>query len=274
MKVEIFSSLYRVTPTQWELAALPGVSLACSYQGELDLHRAARYTAVGVRSGGVVMSQQAEYLYNAARAVDPLGDAEREDAKSARHNRAKVGSSRPSELLYTYGPGAIMDLPQFTIMPTGLDDWDRIWNRREGDPPQIRAPRLRELVRMYLRSPNVQLRPHPWQPKRMSFSTEGNDLGVPTRVFPQWLRCTGCDMLGLLSQFDYTNTHPYRTDLACSSTRSALDGGALRTSRRAAPRCRPAICSSAPSATWTSFPMTCGSTTASVALGPSFPLSR
>ena len=36
----------------------------------------------------------------------------------AQHNRAKVGSGRPSSLLYTYGPGAIMDLPQFTIMPT------------------------------------------------------------------------------------------------------------------------------------------------------------
>ena len=126
-----------------------------------------------------------------------------------------MGSSRPSTLLYTYGPGAIMDLPQFTIMPTGLDDWDRIWNRREGNPPQIHAPRLRDVVRMHLRSPDVQLRPHPWQPKRISFSSEGNDLGVPARVFPQWLRCTGCDMLGLLSQFGYTNTHPFRTDLAC-----------------------------------------------------------
>jgi hypothetical protein len=160
------------------------------------------------------MSQQADYIYNPERAVDPLGDADSEDAKSARHNRAKVGSSRPSELLYTYGPGAIMDLPQFTIMPTGLDDWDRIWRRRASEPPQIHAPRLREIVRWYLRSPNVQLRPHPWQPKRLSFSTEGNDLGVPARVFPQWLRCTGCDMLGKVSQFDYDNTHPYRTDLA------------------------------------------------------------
>ena len=154
-------------------------------------------------------------LYDASRAVDPLGDADQENAKSAKHNRAKVGSSRPSTLLYTYGPGAIMDLPQFTIMPTGLDDWDRIWNRREGSPPQIHAPRLRDVVRMHLRSSDVQLRPHPWQPKRISFSTEGNDLGVPARVFPQWLRCTGCDMLGLLSRFGYTNTHPFRTDLAC-----------------------------------------------------------
>jgi hypothetical protein len=153
-------------------------------------------------------------LYDSSRPVDPLGDAEREDSKSAKHNRAKVGSSRPSTLLYTYGPGAIMDLPQFTIMPTGLDDWDRIWRRRDA-VPEIRAPRLLDVVRKHMRSPDVVLRPHPWQPKRLAFSAEGNDLGVPARVFPQWLRCTGCDMLGLVSQFTYTNTHPYRTDLAC-----------------------------------------------------------
>ena len=155
-----------------------------------------------------------ELLYDASRAVDPLGDADAENEKSVKHNRAKVGSSRPSSLLYTYGPGAIMDLPQFTIMPTGLDDWDRIWNRREGEPARIHAPRLREVVRTHMRSPFVQLRPHPWQPKRNAFSNEGVDLGVPARVFPQWLRCTGCDMLGLVSQFSYVNTHPYRTDQA------------------------------------------------------------
>lgn len=153
-------------------------------------------------------------LYDESRPVDPLGDLDREEEKSAKHNRAKVGSGRPSTLLYTYGPGAIMDLPQFTIMPSGLDDWDRIWRRRD-EIPRIRAPRLLDIVRMHLRSPRAELRPHPWQPKRNMFSGEGNDLGVPARVFPQWLRCTGCDMLGLLSQFSYTNTHPFRTDLAC-----------------------------------------------------------
>ncbi len=164
------------------------------------------------------MSHQAaeeRFIYDAGRTVDPLGDAEREQANNARHNRAKVGASRPSTLLYTYGPGAIMDLPQFTVMPTGLDDWDRIWSRRDGNPQVIQAPRLRDVVRKHLGSRDVQLRPHPWQPKRISFSSEGNDLGVPARVFPQWLRCTGCDMLGLLSQFGYTNTHPFRSDLAC-----------------------------------------------------------
>src|SRR6185312_6943274 len=153
-------------------------------------------------------------LYNEQRPVDPLGDADAENEKSVKHNRAKVGSSRPSSLLYTYGPGAIMDLPQFTIMPTGLDDWDRIWRRRDGDPKEIHAPRLRQAVRTHMRAPNVQLRPFPWQTKRNTFSNEGNDLGVPARVFPQWLRCTGCDLLGPLTKFDYKNAHPYRTDEA------------------------------------------------------------
>lgn len=157
---------------------------------------------------------ETRFLYDASNAVDPLGDAERESDEGRKHNRAKVGSGRPSSLLYTYGPGAIMDLPQFTIMPSGLDDWDRIWRRRDGIP-QIRAPRLRQAVAMLLRSRDIQLRPYPWQAKKMSLSNEGNDLGVPARVFPQWLRCTGCDMLGALAQFDYRNTHPYRTDLAC-----------------------------------------------------------
>lgn len=154
------------------------------------------------------------FVYDESNSVDPLGDIDRAAEKGIKHNRAKVGSGRPSSLLYTYGPGSIMDLPQFTIMPSGLDDWDRIWARRDGIP-EINAPRLRDAVRLLLRSPDAQLRPFPWQPKLSNWSSEGNDLGVPARAFPQWLRCTGCDMLGTLAQFGYENTHPYRPDLAC-----------------------------------------------------------
>lgn len=180
------------------------------------------------------MTADTRFVYDAATTVDPLGDAEREAENATKHNRAKVGSSRPSSLLYTYGPGAIMDLPQFTIMPTGLDDWDRIWHRRD-TIPQIRAPRLREVVAKLLRSRDIQLRPHPNQAKRASMSTEGNDLGVPARVFPQWLRCTGCDMLGAVSQFTYTNVHPYRTDLACfEHLRCTGSAGDRKQSRRTA----------------------------------------
>ena len=75
------------------------------------------------------------------RPVDPW--ATRGAKESAKHNRAKVGSGRPSTLLYTYGPGAIMDLPQFTIMPAGLDDWDRIWRRRDALPQDPGTPAAR-----------------------------------------------------------------------------------------------------------------------------------
>ena len=128
-------------------------------------------------------------------------------------NRAKVGSARPSSLLYTYGPGAIMDLPGFSVMPAGLDDWEPIWKRRPFIPSII-EPRLLNVVRLHL-GPQVDgLRPFPWQPKKGAMSKEGDDLGIPSRVFPQWFRCTGCDFLGPLPRFSYTNTHPFRPDLA------------------------------------------------------------
>ncbi|MEU4433485.1 DUF1998 domain-containing protein [Nocardia rhamnosiphila] len=156
----------------------------------------------------------AGYLYDDTQTVDPLGDADQQERKGVKHNRAKVGSARPSSLLYTYGPGSVMDLPNFTIMPTGLDEWDLIWARRGGAPPVIHAPRLKDAVRTLLRSRDVELRPFPRQTNTTSRSTEGNDLGVPARVFPQWLRCTGCDLLAPLDEFQYQNTHPYRPDLA------------------------------------------------------------
>jgi Domain of unknown function (DUF1998) len=146
--------------------------------------------------------------------LDPLGDADALSETGAKKNYAKVGSARPSSLLYNYGPGAIMDLPQFTVMPAGLDDWDRIWARRDGIP-RIHAPRLQQAVRTLMGTDRTELRPFPWQAKKTFMSSEGNDLGVPARVFPQWLRCTGCDFLAPIPRFSYRNTHPYRTDEAC-----------------------------------------------------------
>ena len=81
-------------------------------------------------------------LLDPADTLDPLADAEDAVVK----NRAKVGSARPSSLLYTYGPGAIMDLPGFSVMPAGLDDWEPIWKRREHIPTII-EPRLLNVAR-------------------------------------------------------------------------------------------------------------------------------
>ena len=172
--------------------------------------------------------------------LDPLGDGEALAQDAAKKNFAKVGSGRPSTLLYTYGPGAVMDLPQFAVMPAGLDDWDRIWARRDGETPRVHAPRLLDLARVMLGRQVDELRPYPWQPQASSRSAEGRDLGVPARVFPQWLRCTGCDLLAPLTRFGYHNTHPYRPDEAgfdhvdCPGRRGD-DGNRKRRARPAVP---------------------------------------
>ena len=164
---------------------------------------------------------EADRFISAGQGVDPLGDGERLREEQRARNFAKVGSARPSTLLYTYGPGAIMDLPHFTIMPTGLNDWDRIWKRRgPGASPAIHAPRLLETIQLMLDPRVSELRPYPRQDKETSFSRQGSDLGVPARIFPQWMRCTGCDKLAPLGDFvgaageGYTNVKRRRPDEA------------------------------------------------------------
>ena len=111
-------------------------------------------------------------------------------------NRAKVGSARPSSLLYTYGPGAIMDLPGFSVMPAGLDDWEPIWKRREHIPAIIEPRLLQRGAHAPGPRRSTRCGRSRGNPSRAAFSKEGADLGIPARVFPQWLRCTGCDYLG------------------------------------------------------------------------------
>ncbi|WP_404286125.1 DrmB family protein [Glutamicibacter arilaitensis] len=177
---------------------------------------------------------EAEMPHNGEVSLDPLRDAE--EGLGGR-NRAKVGSARPSSLLYTYGPGAIMDLPNFSVMPAGLGDWEPIWKRRE-NIPNIIEPRLLDVVRLHLGPQVTALRPFPWQPKKMGTSIEGTDLGIPARVFPQWMRCTGCNLLAPLTRFNYKNTQPFRPDQA-QFTHERCPG--LRGNNKGSKQGRPAV---------------------------------
>lgn len=154
-------------------------------------------------------------IYTPESDVDPVGDQERLSEANTLKNFAKAGSARASSLTYTYGPGSIMDLPHFTVMPMGLDDWDRIYDRRPELQP-IHAPRLLESVQQLLGHQVTQLRRYPWQPDGPGGARQNTDLGVPARVFPQWLRCTGCNRLAPVSDFasGYKNNNPYRPDQA------------------------------------------------------------
>jgi Domain of unknown function (DUF1998) len=102
----------------------------------------------------------------------------------------RVGEVRPSQLLWTYGPGALIDLPNLSVMTMGLDRWD------ENRCPPVDEERLLDAVRRVLGSQVQRLRMPPF---RMTdeidpFSAEAK-IGVPVRPFPRWMRCVRCGIL-------------------------------------------------------------------------------
>lgn len=160
------------------------------------------------------MSEDGQMIYDENSIIDLLGDEEHLRETQSGKNYAKVGSSRGTTLLYTYGPGSVMDLPHFTVMPMGLESWNRIWERRITLPPTIHAPRLLDTVQLMLGRQVKELRPFPHESASSRGPSIGRDLGVPAMVFPQWLRCTRCKLLAPLSKFTYANANPYRPDQA------------------------------------------------------------
>lgn len=162
------------------------------------------------QAGADQAEQQVESAQNAA--PDTIGyspddrqflniDADiAESQEGSGRNFARVGSARPSSLTFTYGPGSVMDLPNFTIMPAGLAAWKSVYanNNRE-----VVAPRLLTAVQYLLGNQVSMLRGYP--STASSDIREISDIGIPARVFPQYLRCTKCDFLGRPTQFDYSN---------------------------------------------------------------------
>jgi len=147
-----------------------------------------------------------------ATELDPTGDVEENNPK----NRARVGSIRPSAMLYTNGIGATIDLPHQAVMPHGLEAWERIYARRP-IIDVILERRLLELVRSHLGGQVSELRKPPWAPEEKGHAGgDAVDLGIPGRIFPQWLRCTGCGLLAPVAHelFAYENTNRYRPDQA------------------------------------------------------------
>lgn len=108
--------------------------------------------------------------------------------------KTPVGEVRPSQLLWTYGPGALVDLPNLSVVTLGIDGWDK--NRCQ----PIDEARLLAAVRRELGPQVGSLRMPPFQRSDGvdPFSAEAY-IGVPVRPFPRWLRCVKC---GLLSEYD------------------------------------------------------------------------
>jgi hypothetical protein len=104
-----------------------------------------------------------------------------------------VGEVRPSQLLWTYGPGALIDLPNVSVVTLGIEKWDK------NQCMPVQEVRLLAAVRKVL-GPQVEgLRMPPLQKGDISRWSSELNIGVPVKPFPRWMRCVRC---GLLSSYD------------------------------------------------------------------------
>jgi len=117
-------------------------------------------------------------------------------------DRDVVGELRPSQILFTYGVGATVELPQLSTMVLGLDDWPK------ENGVLVSEPRLLAAVRRRLGGQVAELRTPPRQDEHSPTPT-----GVPVAPFPQWLRCPVCRLLAPLHSrlFDLVQD-AYRSD--------------------------------------------------------------
>lgn len=104
-----------------------------------------------------------------------------------RSGRAQVpvfGELRPSQIITTFGPGSVVDLQNVSVVLAGTDFWST------GADQEIDEPRLRSMLRIHrLYRPPVR--------------SDGGAAGVPSFVFPRYLRCPRCRRLGTYDRSDF-----------------------------------------------------------------------
>jgi hypothetical protein len=135
-------------------------------------------------------------------------------ATNVKFNRQRVGAVRPSQLIYTFGVGSLLDLPNFSAVVGGLDNWPHMGS--EQHQKVLVEPRLLAAVRYECGHQVQEMRTPPWLPETNSPFDTWARTGVPIFPFPRWMRCTRCGYMGLYDngQFELYHPNPYRPDLA------------------------------------------------------------
>ena len=108
----------------------------------------------------------------------------------------RVGELRPTQSLYTFGIGAIVDLPKIAVIVMGLDDW------KADEAKELEEPRLLRAVQEVAGKQVQSLRQAPLPPEGEPddhYSAKGMLVGMPVAVFPRWLRCPLCGRLAPLA---------------------------------------------------------------------------
>lgn len=112
---------------------------------------------------------------------------------SAAKTKQRVGELRPSQLLYTFGAGSIVELPNLSVMVMGLEDWP------DQGAAEIQEPRLLKAVQRELGRQVAKLLTPPATPESTGYQASPFDdtanVGVPVAPFPRWMLCPYCRLL-------------------------------------------------------------------------------
>lgn len=97
-----------------------------------------------------------------------------------------IGDIRPSQLITTFGPGAVVDLQTLSVIVSGIDNWF------PEDPELINEPRLERALRVEkFYSP---------KPAQGNFFTKRGT--IPAYIFPRYQVCPVCRSLARLGETD------------------------------------------------------------------------
>jgi hypothetical protein len=94
--------------------------------------------------------------------------------------------------MFSFGVGALLDLPNMSVMVMGLDDWQAHSAKEVSEPRLVAAlqRRVGEYVERLLLTPGSD-------PENREQSS-GLPHGVPVSSFPRWLRCTACNTIATI----------------------------------------------------------------------------
>jgi hypothetical protein len=102
--------------------------------------------------------------------------------EAGRSRNPKVGKLRPSQVVTQHGPGAVVDLPELSVIMGGTNHW---W---VSGTDRVFEPRLEAFL-------HVGALYRPPQPEPGKFG------GLPSYVFPEWLVCPRCRYLAPFKNF-------------------------------------------------------------------------
>jgi len=102
-----------------------------------------------------------------------------------------VGDVRPSQLLWTFGPGALIDLPNISVLTMGTDKWDKLRCK-----PLQEARLLAEVKSVLGDQVQSLMKPPVVEDQNVDPYSPEAKIGVPVYPFPRWLRCVRCGLLG------------------------------------------------------------------------------